>query len=203
MREVLEKSLNTGMAFVSRKIGRELFYRYLKKYGFSERTEIEFEDEQTGRIKDPSSWAESELVTYAFGQGIAVTPIQFIASVGAIANKGILMQPHIVLQSENSNGEVNEYEPKEIRRVISEKTAATMAAMMVSVVENGGASRAKIPGTTIASFVGFAPLKDPKFVMLVKIDRPRTTIWADGTSAPLFADIAQFLFKYYNIPPDA
>ncbi len=225
MREVLEKSLNTGMAFVSRKIGRELFSRYLKKFGFGERTDIEFEGEEEGQLKEGANWAESELVTYAFGQGIAVTPIQLITAISALANKGILMKPHIVYKTESAGGKVVEYEPESVRRVISEKTAATIGAMMVSAVENGVANRGKVPGyhiagktgtaqtykhgkpltgpgTTIASFIGFAPLEDPKFTLLVKLDRPRSSIWADATAAPLFQEIAQFLFKYYNIPPN-
>lgn len=226
MRETLEKSLNTGMAFVARKIGRELFYRYMKKFGLGERTEIEFEDEENGTVEDAAHWAESELVTRAFGQGVAVTPIQLITAISTLANSGILMKPHIVFQTESSDGKIAEAEPESVRRVISEKTAATIGAMMVSAVENGVAKRAGVagyhiagktgtaqtykygkpltgPGTTIASFVGFAPYKNPKFAVLVKIDRPRSSIWADATAAPLFADIAQFLFKYYNIPPDA
>lgn len=226
MRETLEKSLNTGMAFVARKIGRELMYRYLKKYGFNEKTYIEFENEQSAEVENPSQWAESELVTRAFGQGISVTPIQLVTAISVLANKGILMKPHIVLRTENAEGKIAEYEPEEIRRVISEKAAATIGAMMVSAVENGVARHAAVPGyrlagktgtaqtykygkpltgpgTTIVSFVGFAPLKEPRFAALVKIDRPRSSIWADVTVAPLFADIAKFLFKYYNIPPDA
>lgn len=224
MRQTLEESLNTGMAFVARKIGRELFYRYLKKFGFNEPTEIEFEDEATGHLKEPANWAESELVTYSFGQGIAVTPIQLITAISAIANKGVLMQPHIVDEIKKADGKIIKTEPDEVRRIITEKTSATIGAMMVSAVENGVARRAGVkgyriagktgtaqtykhgkplegPGTTIASFIGFAPFNDPKFAVLVKIDRPRASIWADASAAPLFADIAQFLFKYYNIPP--
>lgn len=215
MREVLERSLNTGMAFVSRKMGRELFGRYLKKFGFGERTYIEFEDEADAKFKDSSRWAESELVTYAFGQGIAVTPIQLVTAVSVLANKGVLMKPHIV-----------DSEPEQVRRVISEKTAATISAMMVSVVESSATRRAVVPGykvagktgtaqtykhgkpltgpgTTIGSFIGFGPIEDPRFVILVKIDRPRSSIWSDATATPLFAEIAKFLFKYYNIPPEA
>lgn len=226
MRETLERSLNTGMAFVARKIGRELFARYLKKFGFGEKTEIEFEGEEEGKFEESAEWAESELITRAFGQGIAVTPVQLITAISVLANKGILMQPHIVHSIEDSDGKAVEVEPESVRRVISEKAAATITAMMVSAVENGVAWRAGIkgyhiagktgtaqtykhgkpltgPGTTIASFVGFAPYKDPKFAVLIKIDRPRTSIWADTSAAPLFAEIAQFLFKYYNTPPDA
>lgn len=223
MTRVLEKSLNTGMAFVARKIGRELFYSYLKKFGFGERTYIEFESEAKGNIKDASRWAESELITYAFGQGIAVSPMQLISAIAVLANNGVLLKPQIVRRIEYGTGEVVHFEPEPVSRVISEKTAATISAMMVSVIENGGATKAKIPGyriagktgtaqtykngkpltgsgTTIASFAGFGPIEDPKFLVLVKIDRPRSSIWADSTAAPLFAEIAQFLFKYYNIP---
>ncbi len=226
MREVLERSLNTGMSFVARKIGRELFGKYLSKYGFGEKTEIEFDDEAEGAFEASSQWAESELLTHAFGQGIAVTPIQMITSVAAIANDGVLMKPQIIEEIQDSSGKtLQQYEPKEIRRVISEKSASTMRAMMASVVENGGANRARVPGyrigtktgtaqtykngvpltgpgTTIASFIGMAPIDHPKFVMLVKIDRPRASIWADASAAPLFQQIAEFLFQYYNIPPD-
>lgn len=226
MRETLEKSLNTGMIFVARKIGRELMYRYLKKFGFNEKTYIEFENEQSSQMEDPSQWAESELLTHAFGQGIVVTPVQLVTAIAALANKGILMKPHVVLRTMSADKKVVEYEPEEVRRVISEKASATIGAMMVSAVDNGVARRGAVegyriagktgtaqtykngkpltgPGTTIVSFVGFAPLKEPRFAVLVKMDRPRSTIWADATVAPLFADIAKFLFKYYNIPPEA
>ncbi|MEK7172344.1 MAG: penicillin-binding protein 2 [Patescibacteria group bacterium] len=226
MRETLEKSLNTGMSFVARKIGRELMYRYLKKFGFNEKTYIEFENEQSAQMEDPSQWAESELLTRAFGQGIVVTPVQLVTAIAALANKGILMKPHVVLRTASADKKVAEYEPEEVRRVISEKAAATIGAMMVSAVDNGVARRGAVegyriagktgtaqtykngkpltgPGTTIVSFVGFAPLKEPRFAVLVKMDRPRSSIWADATVAPLFADIAKFLFKYYTIPPEA
>ncbi len=224
MRQVLERSLNTGMAFVARKMGRELFGKYIKKFGFGDKTDIEFENEHPGQVADYGSWAESELITHAFGQGLAVTPIQMITAFASLANKGILMKPHIVDSIIHQDGEVVKTEPEEVRRVISEKTADTISAMLVSVVENGGAVRVLTPGyhiagktgtaqtykngkaqtgtgSTIGSFMGFAPVEDPKFIMLVQIDRPRSTVWADASAAPLFKDISDFLFKYYNIPP--
>lgn len=225
MKTVIAKSLNTGMAFVTRKMGRDLFYRYMKRFGFGEKTDIEFDGELEGTVQDGSKWAESELVTYGFGQGIAVTPIQMVAAVSAIANKGVLMQPYIVDRMESEDGKTTITDPRSVRQVISEKAANTLSAMMVNAVENGVARRAQVkgyyiagktgtaqtykhgkpltgPGTTIASFVGFAPIDNPKFAVLVKIDRPRTTIWADGSAAPLFADIGEFLMKYYSIKPD-
>lgn len=224
MRQVLERSLNTGMAFVARKMGRELFGKYIKKFGFGEKTDLEFENEHPGQIADYNRWAESELITHAFGQGLAVTPIQMITAFASLANKGVLMKPHIVDSIIQQDGKVVKVEPEEVRRVVSEKTADTISAMLVSVVENGGAVRVLTPGyhiagktgtaqtykngkplfgpgTTIGSFVGFAPVEDPKFIMLVQIDRPRSTVWADASAAPLFKDVSDFLFKYYNIPP--
>jgi cell division protein FtsI/penicillin-binding protein 2 len=143
----------------------------------------------------------------------------------ALANKGILMKPYIIEEIETENGEITTTEPKTVQRVIDEETADTITSMMVSAIENGVAKNARVaghyiagktgtsqtykngkplegPGTTIASIAGFAPADDPKFVILIKVDRPRTQVWADSTVAPMFAEISQFLFKYYAIAQD-
>ncbi len=225
MTQVLEKSLNTGTAFVAKKIGKNLFYSYIKKFGFGERTDIEFDNEQAGNIPYYDDWTESELINHGFGQGLTVTPLQMLNSYAAIANKGVLMQPYIVDHIEHDNGKVTEFRPKTVRRVISEETANMVSAMLTSAVENGVAQPAKIKGhfvagktgtaqtyrgntpltgvgTTIATFTGFAPINNPKFAVLVKFDKPKTVEWADATSAPTFKQLAEFLFDYYNIPPD-
>ncbi len=225
MTNVLEQSSNTGMAYVARKVGRTLLYNYYKQFGFSERTDIEFDNEHAGQLEHSSQWAESELVTRSFGQGVAVTPIQMITAYAALANDGILMKPYIVQEVENQDGKITKTEPKILHRVIDEKTAETITAMLVSAVENGVANHAQVPGhfvagktgtsqtykhgkplegpgTTITSFAGYAPVDDPKFVVLVKIDRPRADIWGSTVAAPLFADIADYLFKYYSLPAD-
>ncbi|MEK7545172.1 MAG: penicillin-binding protein 2 [Patescibacteria group bacterium] len=225
MKTVLEKSLNTGMAFVARKMGKNLFYNYIKRYGFGTLTDIEFDDEHTGKIKPYTQWAESELITYTFGQGLTVTPIQMVNSYAAIANNGLMMQPYIVEEIRQKDGKVIKTEPHAVQQVISQETAQIMKAMLTSAVENGVAQHAGVEGhylaaktgtaqtyykgkpllgagTTIVNIVGFGPIDDPKFTILIKLDKPKQSEWADATAAPMFSKLAAFLFDYFNIPPD-
>ena len=225
MKNVLAQSLNTGMTFIAKKIGPALFYSYLEKFGFLDRTDIEFDSEAIGKVEYWEDWTESELATHAFGQGMTVTAIQMVNAYCAIANGGILMQPYIVQEIRHDDGTVTTTEPHEIRRVISEDTSTQMRAMLLNAIENGVAKNAKVeghyvagktgtsqtykygraltgPGTTIATFAGFAPVDDPQFVVLVKFDKPRSTIWGDSTASPTFNKIGSYLFDYYNIPPD-
>jgi len=225
MTQVLEKSLNTGMTFVGKTIGPSLMYNYLMKYGFSKRTDIEFSSEATGDIAYYDLWTESELATHSFGQGITVTLIQLANAFSAIANGGTLMQPHIVKEIRYDDGSVTTNDPTEIRRVISEETTSKLTAMLISTVENGLEKGSKISdhyvagktgtaqtykngvaikgiGTTIASFCGYGPIDDPKFVICVKYDHPRSSEWAGATAAVTFAEIGDYIFNYHNIPPD-
>jgi cell division protein FtsI/penicillin-binding protein 2 len=225
MTNVLEQSSNTGMAYVARKVGRTLLYNYYKKFGFGERTDIEFDNEHPGQMEHSSQWAESELVTRAFGQGITVTPLQMVTAYAALANGGVMMKPYIVDEISKEDGTVIKTEPKILHRVIDQETSETITSMLVSAVENGVAKGALVdgyylagktgtsqtykhgkplegPGTTIASFAGYGPVSDPKFVILIKIDRPRKEIWGSTVAAPLFADLASYLFKYYSIPKE-
>lgn len=225
MSTVLGKSLNTGMTFISKQIGGALFYSYLEKFGFLDRTDIELENEVTGKIDYFEDWTESELATHTFGQGITVTMLQMANAYSALANGGLLMQPYIVKETRHDNKTVTKNEPHEIRRVISEDTSDKMTAMLVNSTEVGVAQRAQVPGhyvagktgtsqtykygkaltgkgTTITSFSGYGPVDNPKFVILVKFDRPKESEWGSQTAAPTFAKIAEYLFDYYNIPPD-
>ncbi|MDP4008364.1 MAG: penicillin-binding protein 2 [Candidatus Peregrinibacteria bacterium] len=225
MTEVLVHSDNTGMAWVAQKLGRSLFYNYIKKFGFGKRTDIEFRDEEDGRVEYYKDWADSELATHGFGQGISATPLQVITGVGALANGGVLMHPHIMDKTINpATGEVKQIEPKKVERVISEESAKTITSMMVTTVEKGyplaqvrghyvagksGTSQTykfgkalKGIGTTIGTFAGFAPIDDPQFIILIKMDHPKTSPWGAVVSAPVFKNIAEFIFTYYNIPPD-
>ncbi|MBN1494334.1 penicillin-binding protein 2 [Candidatus Peregrinibacteria bacterium] len=225
MTNVLEESSNIGMAWVAKKIGRNLFYSYVLKFGFAERLGIELDNEQKGFVEYFTEWAESELVTRAFGQGLTVTPLQLASAYSVLANKGVLMEPYIVAATRDHTGKVFYTEPQIIRQVISEETANKITAMLVSAVENGVAPLSKVDGhyvagksgtaqtykhgqpltgvgTTITTFAGYAPVDDPLFVVVVKFDFPKTSEWCAQTSAPLAAEIEKFLFNYYNIPPD-
>lgn len=219
MKDVIVHSDNTGMIFVSHKLGKERMLEYIKKFGFGELTGIDLQGEVSPELR--TSWSEIDLATASFGQGIATTTIQMIRAVGAIANGGVLMTPHFV--SSIIDKEEIPIKPKPVRRVISQETARTMTDMMVSAVQDGEAKfaaprgyqvagktgTAQIPlaghydqDKTIVSFVGFAPADDPKFVMLVKLTEPTSSPWGAETAAPLWFSIAKRLFVYWEIPPN-
>lgn len=225
MTDGLKKSLNTVLSFVAKKLGRSLFYHYIKAFGFGERTDIEFEHEADGVVEYFEKWSNSELLTHSFGQGLTVTPIQLLTAVSAVANGGTLMQPTIIKKIEHADGKVTVQEPKPIRQVITKETAEQLKAMLVAAVETGVAVRAGVPnhyvggktgtaqtykngqpllgvGTTIVNFVGFGPVDKPQFTILIKFDYPRNSVWADASAAPLASKIFENLFTYYNIPPD-
>lgn len=225
MTNVLEKSLNTGAIFVARQVGQELFRKYAINFGFGSPAGIEVEAESVGNIKSLDQRGEIFSATASFGQGISMTPIQLITAVGAIANQGKLMKPYLVKEIRKSDGSVIKIQPKAVRQVISSRAANLLAGMMVSVVKNGHGKQAGVKGYYVAgktgtaqvpkkegrgyeenknigSFVGFAPVDDPKFVMLVKIDNPKDVIWAESSAAPLFGELAQFMLNYYKIPPN-
>ena len=214
MTEVIEQSINTGAAYAQRLIGNDLFYNYLVKFGFGEPTGIALPGELGGNINNlKSSFREINFATAAFGQGVSVTPLQMINAVSAIANGGVLMRPYL-----NSRDE----QPKEIRRVISPMAARQITDMMVSAVRK--ATIAQIPKFSIAgktgtaqipdfkrggysdqyihTYIGFAPAFDPKFTVLLRIDKPYGAPLAGLTVVPAFRELAEFLINYYNLPPD-
>jgi cell division protein FtsI/penicillin-binding protein 2 len=219
---VLELSSNVGMVTVGKKLGVDRFNAYIRMFGFGQLTGIDLEDESTPQLRDAKEWGEIDLATATFGQGIAVTPVQMVRAVAALANKGVLMEPHIVRELRDDGTRAVSIRPKIVRQVVSEATAKIMTEMMVSAVESGEARWAKPKGyriagktgtaqipvsghydeeKTIASFVGFAPADDPRFVMLVTLREPSSSPWGSETAAPLFFAIAKDLLSYYNIPP--
>ncbi len=221
MADVIIHSDNTGMVFVGQKLGLDKFYSYLQNFGFGNSTNIDLQDESSPEIRPKSNWREIDLATASFGQGIAVTPIQMVSAVSVIANGGFLMEPHIVKAIKDERG-LYEVKPKIIRQVLNKSAGDTMKEMMVAAVEEGEAKFFRIKGfkiagktgtaqipvaghydptKTIASFVGFAPVDDPKFVMLVRYDQPTASIFGAETAAPTFFEIAKELFSYYKIAP--
>lgn len=225
MNYVLENSLNTGAIFAANQVGPQVFADYLKKFGFNEKTGIELSGEISGNIRNllVNNVKDIDFATASFGQGIAVTPLQMISAYAAIANKGVLMKPYIIDEIIDSEGQViKKTEPQVVRRVISEGTAEAVSAMLVNVVENGHAKRSKIDGYYIGgktgtaqipspsggylagqyvhNFLGYGPIEDPKFVLLVKFDNPKTSVFAEGTVVSVFGEIVDFLLKYYQIP---
>jgi len=222
MTGVLEKSINTGAVFIAQKVGRSNFRNYLKKFGFGSLTRVELPDEAIGDIDNLDQKQKIYLATASFGQGVTVTPIQMVNAVGAIANKGKLMKPYLI-DAVIREGKQIVREPEFIRQVISPNTASSLTAMMVAVCEQGYGKGARVEGYYVAgktgtaqiprkgggyseemihSFIGFAPATDPKFVALIKFDQPQKGRFAESTAVPVFAQLAEFILDYYNIPPD-
>jgi cell division protein FtsI/penicillin-binding protein 2 len=214
MTGVIENSLNTGAAFAESLIGKDLFYNYLIKFGFNDITGIELPGEVSSNIKKlKTSSVDVDFATASFGQGIAVSPIAMINAFSAIANGGRLMKPYIVADTK----------PQVIRQVISKEAANQVVKMMVSAVNKnvvakipnyyvaGKTGTAQIPDFVqggylynqfIDTYIGFAPAYNPKFVILLRIDKPKGGLLAGATVVPAFKDLADFLLNYYNVPPD-
>lgn len=223
MIEVIQRSDNTGMVFVAQKLGLDKLITFLKKFGIGDITGIDLQGEVAPALKPKESWYTVDLATASFGQGISITPIQLLSAISAIANEGKRMEPHIVSSIQTKDGKAVKIQPKVLSTPVSSKTAKVMAEVMVNAVEKGEASWAKLkgyriagktgtasipvagyydPNKTITSFVGFGPAEDPKFVMLVIIDKPTTSIYGSETAAPVFFNIAKDLLSYYGIAPN-
>jgi cell division protein FtsI/penicillin-binding protein 2 len=222
----IDFSINTCMTSVSKKLGRQLFQAGLTQFGFGKITGIELDNELPGDLKPVREWNEALLMTSAFGQGMSVTPIQMITALSSIANGGKLLRPTIIDEIRHPDGTVDKKQPVVVSQVMKPETAATVTAMLVHSAQFGFAKAGKVnghriagktgtsqiagpggkyesgTGSTIATYAGFAPVDHPQFLILVKLDRPKKDDFGSKSAAPLFRDIAQFLFDYFNIPPD-
>ena len=223
MREVLELSLNTGVVFVQKKIPKPVFKDYFEKFGFSEKTGIDLPGEVTGNILNLNTNRDINYATASFGQGIAITPVQLIVAIGALANQGKIMKPFVVDEFKLPDGKTIKTQPQEIRQVISSNTAAKIASIMTDVVKNGFDKRAGVEGYMVAgktgtaqipdgkggysdefihSFVGFAPAFDARFAVLIKLEKPKGNRFASNTLSSFFGELMNYLVSYYEIPPD-
>jgi cell division protein FtsI/penicillin-binding protein 2 len=224
MKGCMAHSLNVCLAYVaSEKLGASFFYDYLDAFGIGSVTGIDVAGEVSGQLRTPRhpEWTEADLGTNAFGQGVSVTPIQLLASVGAIANDGIMVQPHVVRAVVGSEGP---YWPKTtvLGRPISRDTADELTAMLAESLQGetslasvegydlaGKTGTAQIPVEygydprwTIASFVGWGPLQEPEFIVLVRIDKPEISPWGSVVAAPIFRQVVERLVVMLEIPPN-
>ena len=220
----IEHSLNVCLAWVaSEKLGASTLYSYLRAFGVGHLTGTDLSGEITGQLRTPRhpNWTESDLGTNSFGQGLSLTPIQLMAAVGAVANHGVMVQPHIVRQVVGPTGA---YSPKTIvlGRPVSPETADTMTEMLVTSMQGetayaslagyrlaGKTGTAQIPGDfgydpkwTIASFIGWGPVEDPQFLVLVRLDKPEISPWGSVVAAPVFQKVVRRLVVFLGIPPD-
>lgn len=213
MTQVIEQSINTGAVFAERQTGHKNFLEYLKRFGVNGKTAVDLPGEVSGNLKNlEDGGRDINFANASFGQGIAVTPLNLLRSIAAIANDGVMMRPYI-------NRALG---PQEVGRIISGDTARKVREMMVSAVNKniiavipnysvaGKTGTAQVPdfehgGYTdqvINTYVGFAPAFDPRFIVLLKLDRPEGAPLAGLTVVPAFRELAEFLLNYYNIAPD-
>ncbi|MBI2989687.1 MAG: penicillin-binding protein 2 [Candidatus Magasanikbacteria bacterium] len=224
MTGVLVNSINTGMVHIAEKLGKNRLVDYVEKFGFSVKTGIELDTEVNGNIDSLYIHSTDQLDCYAatasFGQGITVTPLQMTAAYAAIANGGRLLKPYLVQEIRHSDGTVERTRVQEIKQVLNNRAASLLSGMLVRTVDYGHAKAARIKGYYVAgktgtaqipgpggyteetnhSFVGFAPVDHPKFVMLVKFEKPKAE-YAETTAVPAFGKIAAFILDYYQVPP--
>lgn len=222
MTQILINSCNIGAQWVAMKLGQDRFYRYVDAFGFGKPTGIELPGEAGGMVRTPSDplWGKIVLATNAYGQGIAVTPLQMITAVAAIANDGVLPKPMLV-KAYRDGDTIREVPPVQVRRVISPETAKLITGMMVHVIEDNSLKLAVVPGykiagktgtadlptqsgydtsVTYASQIGFAPVGDPKFIILVRIDgAPK--LYGGQVASPVFKKVAEQVLTYMKVLP--
>ncbi len=216
----LKNSCNPAFMTIGARVGNTNFYKYYKGFGFTEKTGIELPGETTGTFYPEGSFNETELATASFGQGPTVTPLQMLAAIGAIANDGKLLKPHLVKSVSDSNGNIIEsYDTQVVRQVVSEQTSSILRGIMEEVVSEGTGGKAylegfrvggktgtseKIPrgnGKYVASFAGIAPADDPQVVMILLLDEPVGAHTGGLIAAPLAGKILDDVLRYMDIKP--
>lgn len=223
--DIIKFSLNTGFVQVGLNLGAEKLNDYIRLFGFGKATDVYLPGEEAGILFETDQMRESDLATMSIGQSIAVTPLQLVTAMSAIANDGMLLKPHIIKEIRNFDGSVEKLtQPEEVRRVISSETAATLVSLLEQVVASGGGSKAAVKGYRIggktgtaqkakedgagyydnryiASFCGFAPVEDPRISILVVIDDPSGIYYGGQIAAPVAGQIFEEVLRYMNITP--
>lgn len=218
-------SLNVVAAKIAVGTGAKTFYQYLHDFGLGSLTGVDLAGEIPGTVKNPGDgvWYESDLGSNAFGQGIALTPLQMANALAVVANGGNLMRPYVVDRVVQADGTVEQRAPRLVRRVLKPETAQTVTDILVSSIQKESSNLATLPGYriagktgtaqipipggydpkwTIASFGGFFPVDHPQFVILIKLDRPTKSEWGSQVASPVFRAVAQQLAQLKGLPPD-
>ncbi len=223
-REVIQKSSNIGTVKVAQKIGPEKLTQYIREFGFGQKTGLDLPGEIPGVVRDPKHWSGSSIINIPIGQGVAVTEIQLACAMGVIANGGRWVKPHLFKTVLNSDGDViKSYEAEPDRLVLQEGIAQRLREILVGAVEEGTGKLAKLEGygsggktgtaqkvepgghysqtKFVASFVGFAPAKNPRIVVAVMLDEPRPAHYGGVVAAPVFQEVASRALRYLEVPP--
>jgi stage V sporulation protein D (sporulation-specific penicillin-binding protein) len=223
IREVTAKSSNVGFGTLGMMLGRDRFYDYFTRFGLNKPTGIDLPGEAVGSWIPKSKASDIDLATQGFGQTLAITPIQMLTAIGAIANDGKLMWPHLGKALLDENGHVVQtIDPKVVRQAISPQTARLVQELMVGVVDTGTGKNARVPGYQVggktgtatkvidgkiakgkyvASFVGFAPYPNPEVAVLIAVDEPQGAYYGGQVAAPIFGEVMGEVLSYLKVPP--
>jgi cell division protein FtsI (penicillin-binding protein 3) len=224
--DVIGKSSNIGSTKIAQRVGAETYHRYLKAFGFGEKTGVDLPGEAVGMLRPVARWSGRSIASVAIGQELAVTPVQVAAAFAAAVNGGTLWRPRVARELVSPEGTVlRSFEPQKVRQVISPETSRQVVETLVHVIEEGTGKAAAVEGFTVggktgtaqkydptlrtysnhkylASFVGVAPARDPRLVVLVMIDEPRGAIYGGSVAAPVFQRVVQRTLRYLNVPPE-
>ena len=226
MQTVLNDSLNTGMVLVYQKLGRERMRDYMLSYGIKEKTGIDLPNETSGLVSNLNSPRDIEYANAAFGQGIALTPVEMIRALASLGNGGVMVTPHLVEKIKYTDGRVKEITYPTTPSKITPETATEITRMLVTVMDKslkGGLAKfehysvavktgtAQVANTEgggyyedrhTHSFFGYFPAYDPEFVILLYAINPKGVLYASQTWADPFVALTKFLINYYEVPPD-
>ena len=227
LQEIVVESSNIGTIKLAETLGSARLEQYLRGFGLGDVTPLQFPGEAKGLLPPHDKWRGTENATIAYGQGVGVTALQMVAAVNTIANGGTYVPPRLVLGSIDANGVEHDAPAPATRSVISSHTASEMNEVLEEVVCEGTATRAAIPGYTVAgktgtaykaqqngtyvdaagkkhyyaSFAGYVPAEDPRFTVLVSIDEPKGDHYGGLVAAPLFVDVAQSALRRFDVAP--
>jgi len=224
--KMLEESINTCVVQLGLKLGSEKFYNKMKDFGFGKSTGIGLYGESRGILRHYSNWYKPDIAMMTFGQSIAVTPLQLASAFSAFGNEGEMVKPYVVRKIEGTDLKFIKVQTRErAGKAVSKKTAEDVKQLMRNVVLRGSGKRAAIEsfgvvgktgtaqkamvngigylkGHYIASFIGLAPLKDPRLLCLVIVDDPRGSIWGESVCGPVFKNVVEYSLRYLNVSPD-
>jgi cell division protein FtsI (penicillin-binding protein 3) len=224
--DIIGKSSNIGSTKIAMRVGADKYHGYLKAFGFGDKTGIDLPGEAVGMLRPVSRWSGRSIASIAIGQEISVTPLQVATALAAAVNGGVLWRPRVAREIVSPEGElVKSFEPQKVRQVISAETSRQVVETLVHVVEAGTGKAAAVEGYTVggktgtaqkydqqlktysahkylASFVGVAPARDPRLVVVVMIDEPKGAIYGGSVAAPIFQKVVQRTLRYLNVPSE-
>ncbi len=222
---ILVKSYNIGSSLIAKSLGKKCVYEYYRSFGFGQKTQIDFPGEAKGKLPELKDWSDSTIYTISYGQGISVTPLQMLLMVSVIANNGVKVKPHFLKEVVDEKGKIiKRYELGLGEKVLTTRTSNEMKNMLEKVITEGTGKEAAIKGyrvagktgtalkpkpgggyhkgAYVASFVGFAPVRNPELAAIVIIDEPKNGYYGGVVAAPVFKEIMEFSLRHLKVPPD-